>query len=298
MADSRHGRSRVAPLVWLGAGLVAVVVVLPSVRRPPPDTANTSAEFSPDAPPDESPDAIIQSLRQAASRTAGGRSEQAIVEAEAVATTTTLPPPQEAASRGTCSGKPPRQTDSLYSAPSAPAFVGDNGGATYQGVTAEEIRIAVIPCSDTTDTSYEGITPDEPPATGVEDSRDRTWRVMQKYFNTNYELYGRKIRFVHVEPDADPTSGPACSYTGYRNAMAEAANTYNVFGVISEHPAVHLEATRRQLMGGGIYGPRNDYFENAYPYEFSWVMDGDKLVKLGNELLCKQVVDRPGGVRR
>ena len=65
--------ARFMPLVWLGAAAIFVVTVLPSVLRPPPDTANTSAEFSPDAPPEDDPDAIIQSLRQAGSQHRGRR---------------------------------------------------------------------------------------------------------------------------------------------------------------------------------------------------------------------------------
>src|SRR5687767_2525254 len=72
------GGARYTPLLWLGMSLVATALFLPSALRPPPDAANTSAQFSPDAPPDDDPQAIIQSLQQAASRTAGARTGEAL----------------------------------------------------------------------------------------------------------------------------------------------------------------------------------------------------------------------------
>ena len=289
MADRKRtgvGGARYTPLLWLGLSLLATALLLPSALRPPPDAANTSAQFSPDAPPDDDPQAIIQSLQQAASRTAGART------GDVVETTTTLPP-VTAPSRGQCFGDPPRQTDSLYAAPCQPAFVGDNGGATYTGVTEEEVRVGVVVCSDTTDTGYTGITPDEPPEGEVENDRARTWRVLQKYFNTNFELYGRKIRFVHIEPESnDATSGPACADTTYRNAAVRAAEEFGVFGILSEHPSVHQEGVRRHLMMGGIFGAPQSYYADNYPYEHAWEMDGTKLGVFLTDLLCRQVIGK------
>ena len=294
--SSSRSAGRLTPLAWLSVALVATVIVLPSSLRPPPDQTNTSAEFSPDAPPDDAPEAIIQSLQQAASQTAGGRRE--IVEQGAAAavttTTTTLPPPIEKPSKGQCFGDPPRQTDSFYAAPCAPAFVGDNGGSTYTGVDTEEVRVAVIPCSDTTDAGYTGPTPHEPPEDEVEGAKARTYRVLQKYFNENFELYGRKIRFVPVEPEAnDAGSGPACAATTYRTAMVRAAEEYDVFGAISEHPSVHEEGLRRKLMMGGIFGAPASFYTDNYPYEHAWEMGAFPLGNLLAEFLCKQVVGQP-----
>jgi len=286
--------------VWLTVGLAVAIVVLPSSLRPPPDQANTSAEFSPDAPPDESPDAIIQSLKQAGSRTAGGRRDAAAA-AQDVATTLPPPPPPKRSqvtvpSRGYCIGNPPRQTASVYSAPCAPAFVGDNGGATYKGVTREEVRVAFIPCSDTTDTGSSQVIKDNPPDASkgeTENARTRTYRVYQKYFNTRFELYGRKLRFVSVEPERnDATSGPACSATTYRNAAVKADEEFKVFGISTAHPTIHEEGVSRKLMMSGLFGAPQKFYEQGYPHEFSWEMDASRLGVLNEEFVCKQVVGR------
>lgn len=277
--------TRFQPLVALAVAIVCAVVFLPSVLRPPPDQTNASAEFSPDAPPEENPDAIIQSLRQAGSRTAGAVGE--IDDGQ-------LPPldaPELRPSKGGCFGDPPRQIDSLYAAPCEPAFKGDNGGATYHGVTRETVGIGTITCSGTLQTTYDGPVPQTKPVT-AEDSRDRTWRVMQQFFNQNYEFYGRTLQIYSVRPVNDPASGPACAYTSFKAGMARLADEFKVFGALTEHPAAQLEGIRRKLMMGGIYGARPDFYADNFPHVHSWVMDAGKLVRFGNELLCKQVVGK------
>ena len=54
MADTGGQRrvERFTPFVYLACTFALVAFALPSVLRPPPDQATTSAEFSPDAPPD------------------------------------------------------------------------------------------------------------------------------------------------------------------------------------------------------------------------------------------------------
>ncbi len=291
MATKRLGGStvtRVQPVLWLFAALVFVVAVLPSVLRPPPDSANTSAEFSPDAPPEDNPDAIIQSLRQAASRTAGG-----------VGTVPDEPPPpvkpvepvKLKPAKGTCYGNPPRQIDSLYAAPCQPAFKGDNGGATYRGVTKDVVNVGLTTCGGTLQAQNDGPVPQSKPV-GAEDSRDRTYRVLQQFFNQNYEFYGRRLQLISVKPVNDPASGPACSDSGFKNAVAQLDDTYGVFGILTESPGAQLEGIRRRLEMGGIYGANPKFYSDNYPYVHSWVMDGGPLVKFGNEVLCKQFVNK------
>lgn len=271
-----------------------MAAVLPSVLRPPPDESTQSAALSPDAPPDEEPEAIIQSLQQAASRTAGASGQAPIVdEGPAPPPPPPPPPPEKAPTKAQCFGDPPRQVESLYAAPCQPAFVGDNGGETYHGVTRDEIRIAIIVCSGTLQTTYDGLVPHEPPATDAEDSRDRTYRVLQAYFNANFEFHARRLQLVSVRPDTDRTSGPLCDQASFRRAVIEADTEYGpIFGVVSENPGAQLEAVERRMVTGGLYGAL-DFYEENHPYVHAWAMDAGKLIKFGNEFICKQVWGRP-----
>lgn len=88
-----------------------------------------------------------------------------------------------------------------YAPPCVPPFSGDNGGATYQGVTAETITIAVYrvqrnPAVDAVVSSA-----------GADDSKadlEQTFRDYVDYFQHHYETYGRKVELVFVEASGPP----------------------------------------------------------------------------------------------
>jgi hypothetical protein len=71
---------------------------------------------------------------------------------------------------GRCTGSPARQWDDPQSPPCVPRWSGDNGGATYQGVTATEVRIAV-------------------PASVMEPAG----RLLATFFERQLETYGRHL---------------------------------------------------------------------------------------------------------
>ena len=154
--NRRRPTGGVLPLLYLAMAVALAAVVLPSSLRPPPDQASASSALSPDAPPDEDPETIIQSLQQAGSRTAGATGEPPST------TTTTSIPAQTAPTRGQCYGDPPRTGESLYAAPCTPAWQPPpegNGGETWRNVFADEVRLGV---SHTVSHASEGVIPEEP----------------------------------------------------------------------------------------------------------------------------------------
>lgn len=262
------------PIVALAVMAVLAVAVLPSSLRPPPDQANASAELSPDAPPEDSPDAIISSFTQAGSSTAGAGSDDA-------APTTTLPPPEpeRRASTGLCFGDPPRQTESVYAPECKPEFVGDNGGATAKNVFPDQVNIgfwhgATVP-------ENKGPVPTEPGSN--ENAVDRTLRVLQAYFNARYETYNRRIQLVFIDT-------PDTTDTGQQAAAATADETYQVFASTHLGRAYCDELVRR----GVICYSENPFpdrdLDAASPYFWSFQMSGTRNERLVAEYLCKRLV--------
>src|SRR5256885_6473236 len=75
-----------------------------------------------------------------------------------------------------CIGDPPRQIEDPQSPPCVPYWSGDNGGATYKGVTRDEIRIK---------------TP------GYDFSQTPGYHAdLQAFFNKRFEFYGRHITLL------------------------------------------------------------------------------------------------------
>ena len=273
----RAGPRRHAPAaaVYLAVLLAGAVLILPSALRPPPDPATQSAELSPDAPPDEQQDALVASLNRGTSSTPGQLGD-------AVGDVPVPPAPSRSCPSGR--GDPPRQVESPYAAPCAPSFVGDNGGATYQGVTADEIRININganiggsdPCAD-------GKLPSDPPPGECES--DRTFRVYMQYFNENFQLYGRRIQFYVSQADTvdEPT---------IRAAAVKADEEYQVFGSGFLYAPGCQELAERHIINFCSQLPKSAYAKYA-PYIWGWDMDGTSLIEVSAEHICKQLVGKP-----
>jgi hypothetical protein len=107
-----------------------------------------------------------------------------------------------------CYGMPPHQTPDPMSPPCVPIYTGDNGGATYQGVTANRVNVLVtldgginyIGGSDPTNrvSPSDGrcidlSTPPLPPLYSPEHLTTTGLRVWQTYFNRMFQTYHRTV---------------------------------------------------------------------------------------------------------
>ncbi len=277
-----RNQRRLVPTVYLLIASIAAVVILPSSLRPPADEATTSAEFSPDAPPEDQPEAIIESLRQAASRTAGAAGSQE--DASATTTTALKNKPQPRPGRKPCFGTPARQIESVYSPTCAPAFVGDNGGATSFGVTANEIRIAFAPDLSGALSNRECGEIPEGPESGDSDAR-RTYRVLRDWFNQNLELYGRKLRFFYACA-ADGTQGDEAAAS-----RVVAMKGFKTFGAIGEFNTVIPQEARRNGITymGNVVLSGDTYFRNLAPFAWGSRAHSTRAVNMSSEYLCRRL---------
>ena len=271
----RGRTSRFIPLAYLAAAMLLAVVLLPTVLRPPPEQQQSSAALNPNAPPDENAETILQSLRQAASRTAGATGEQEQAAAPATTTPTVVLP-----SRGQCFGDPPRQTESAYSPPCRAAFTGDNGGSTWKNVTGNEVRVAYWHLLGMP--SERGPIEDAPPP--GEDGAHRTARVIQRYFNERYELYGRRLRLIATKEDP-PTPEE-------ERASAVASDQAGAFAAVHLFYDYCAELARRELvcMNGNPY-PDAAYAQNEGRF-WSYQANTDYTDRMIGEYTCKKLVGR------
>lgn len=266
------------PLGYFVVAAVLVLAVLPSVLRVQPPDTNSSAALSPDAPPeDDQQQSIVAATGRASSATAGAIGDESSVDATAA-----LPLPAPAAV-GRCFGKPPRQTDSPYAPPCTGAFTGDNGGDTWRGVTATEVRIGVALRDVRNNVGQQGEIQD-PPRDG-ENSQERTYRVFAQYFNERFQLYGRRIRlFVRNNTDSENVQ--------MTNAVAM-DEEHKVFATVGTGADFITEVMRRGIVNFGSFQNPLDFYRRHSPLAYSFQMDGTRLMRLTGEAVCKQLAGRP-----
>ena len=188
------GRDRHIPgLVNAAATLVVLIAVMAVALRSSAAAPPSVAEFAPVA---QHP--IKSALDELTSRfgsALGG----------AASPTPPSPSPdsthlQNGARAYACVGDPPRQIEDPQSPPCVTGWVGNNGGNTSRGVTANDIVVAV-------------------PFNGTNGSKDDPVPGYERFFNDRFEFYGRHLKLVDVTAH---TGGGG----NYQQPAQEAAATY------------------------------------------------------------------------
>ena len=176
-----------------------------------------------------------------------------------------------------------------YFAPACMApFTGDNGGATATGVTADEITIV----------HYQG--PDNDPiinyitsAVKVDETNAQENATIEgfiKYFETYYELYGRKIKYVSYE-----STGLANDEVTARADAQRIVEEYKPFAVVGGPALTNAfadEMAARETVCISCGGGTAEWFAERDPY--LWNLDGSSEQKqvhvvefIGNQLAGK-----------
>ena len=243
-----------------------------------------TAELSPDAPPDNKTESLISSLNRASSGTAGsgtGLGGGSPTELAGGVSATTAPT-KAAAPTLSCPhgyGNPPRQTESPYSAPCALAFHGDNGGATGKNVDASEIRVGFwhvlgMPAE-------RGLVPFT--AQPGESPQLRTYRVLQQYWNSRYEFFGRVVHLdaAKDDPTDDPTARAAAVYQD---------EVQHDFAVVHLSDSFCDEFSRRDLVCFDGTATYDKVMEDRAPGWWTLQMSHDQNEKITAEYACKKLV--------
>lgn len=164
----------------------------------------------------------------------------------------------------------------------------DNGGATYQGVTADTIKVIIFEAlpNEQVDTilGSQGL------AT-TEQQRDAAYKAFFDFANKHYEFYGRKIVWKRIVGDC-PTTPPdpdACiadaSKVVKEKPFAVIWNTSlyaSVFDVFAKKGVVSF--------GGQHFAKR--FYTDRRPYRYDIFMDGTQSADMISEYFCKKLANK------
>jgi len=177
-----------------------------------------------------------------------------------------------------------------YFAPACMApFTGDNGGATATGVTADEITIVHYLGPDN-DPIIDYITA----AVRVDETnaqQEETIKGFINYFETYYELYGRKIKYVSYE-----STGLANDEVTARADAQRIVEEYKPFAVVGGPALTNAfadEMAARETVCISCGGGTAEWFAERDPY--LWNLDGSSEQKQVHvvEFIGKQLAGKP-----
>lgn len=169
--------------------------------------------------------------------------------------------------------------------PCAPKFAGDNGGATYQGVTADKIKVIVFEAEP--NDQVNAILGAKGLAVTTE-QRDAFYTAAFNFINKRYELYGRQIDWEVVVGDC-PTTPP-----DYDKCNAAAQE------VVKKKPALVVWVTSLYAsvfdiwanagipsIGGSSFS--REFYTDRRPYRYEVGMDGTSAADQIAEYYCKKM---------
>ncbi len=271
MAEAR--RPRGPGIVYGSMAVVLLVVVgvlaLTATQPPPP----TIAEFAPQAV-EQIEDAPVEQTSDFGTGDGGATQD------------TAGPAPTPAAERERevidvarvrrCVGNPPRQTEDPQSPPCVPFWEGDNGGATWKGVTRDEVRVVMA-------SNYDF------------DGDDDTSRAILAHFNNRYEFYGRKI--IPLELPSSGENEPTAKMMANAAAADEELRAFasNQWGDESGQEYVYYdELARRQIVSVNARPSMLDEqrLQRFHPHQWSYLPGLDTMSRQMGQWICRSLHGR------
>jgi hypothetical protein len=274
-AVRRRGRTSGAMYTGLSLAIILVVAALAvtaSQSAPPPIAElSPSAEQIKDAPPEQ------------ASELGNADGGAGIFGGTSTSTTTTLPPgavapvPVRQPRQRRCVGTPLRQTEDPQSPPCVASWSGgDNGGATSKGVTGDEIRVAVPT---------------------VDGKLNRHIDAMQLYFNSRYEMYGRKLRLIpfqgagdnvpcaRMKPDAIKVDKEIDAFASLVY-LIQRGNEACYYDELARRGVMSMQSGHNPPAGGEAH------LEKFAPFQWNYLPSLDKILLSLGEVICKNLQGR------
>ncbi|HEX7165724.1 MAG TPA: hypothetical protein VF230_01965 [Acidimicrobiales bacterium] len=307
---------RYPPLVFLVVAVILALAVLPSALTLPQSNPTQTVEIAPVPPDDDIPpqQGNLASLELGSSESVegggalGGNDAQVPEELAP----DELPPPPEATPPG--QGKPKtalkcaqtsqglRQTEDITSPPCVAYFEGDNGGATYQGVTAKEIKIVIYaeggifstPTARGTDNFPSNVLVDlDAPPQANETGDVITLRAWFKYFNDRYQLYGRRAHgWIYYSGGGTQQQRQADAAQAY--SLVKPFATISTAGYDGSGDAyIKYMAQRGVINFGSQQGRPGEFFRQFPKLMWGYPPSLEQQAKLYADYICTKVANKP-----
>ena len=190
---------------------------------------------------------------------------------------------------------------SQYADPCVSKFSGPNHGATWQGVTADTITIAIRHTADSNGANAVATEAEVEAAGGVGYPVAETYtKAIVAYFNKMFELYGRHVQLVDYSGQGNYTNEELGQDQAGACADADGiATTVHAFGVIdfegNFEPQPFTDCAPRYKLyvpEGAAYFPES-YYQGVDPYVWAITMNCSLISQENAEFLGKQLFPFP-----
>ena len=194
---------------------------------------------------------------------------------------------------------------SAYAAPCVSAFSGNNGGATFRGVTDKTIKIVIRATSDSNGANAKAV--DQVNAQSGRATRSQALALLKKwdagYFSKMFDLYGRKVVFEQFTSKTSNGTDEAQS-KGKEGACADATDiiknnkAFMVLGYGTDFQVSQPFADCAVEKGGvmvplaAAYFPESWFTQKWAPYAWNLTMECEQISTDVAEYIGKRLLNR------
>jgi len=296
-----NGLRRYAPFALLVAAQIVLVVVAPSKGS---QSANgpIGGEFGGAAPTSQqSPGPLSSSGTTLPGTSAGDASSSATSPTGTSTTTTPVGATGATAAKqrgvsapasGQTTGKPFCITGINEHPPCVETWAGgDNGGATWQGVTGKTID--VIMYRPKSNAAVDAILRETGTYTPPDAERQQ-FEIVADWINKHYQLYGRKIVPHYVRGTCDIAPPVDSCFRSEADSIVAKYKPFALFWASNTNePAFHDELSRKGVVNWGGWGFADSFNNNLRPYHYDLFMGGDTQAEITGTWYCKRLAGKP-----
>jgi hypothetical protein len=198
-------------------------------------------------------------------------------------------------SGGTCRPGVRQFAASKYSVMCLPKFTGNNGGTTAPGVTRTAINVTFRTSHSGESAAVEAASPS---LKASQEAYFQDVRTYTNYFNSKYELYGRKVVLKSFSGQGDWVSEYQGQNLAGAQADADTAKGLNAFADISSEavgttPAYAQYLAENKIVTlGGVAGSQH-FFEQYRPYAYGFGTNVSNYAQWAGNTACRRMVGLP-----
>jgi hypothetical protein len=203
-----------------------------------------------------------------------------------------------------CAGGTLQDSNTPYSPPCLKWNGTDNGGATSRGVGKDTITVVMRERNSDSGSSSRDSEKlrEQAREKGLTDTKEdqiRSRDALLEYFNSRFQLYGRKVKLVTYEGRGNMIK--EFSGSGQEEANADALKVGQEIGAFADLSAIsqpYFDALVRQkvVSFGGLHLPES-YYASKAPYGWGQLIDCTTLVQNATDLLAKRFKPTENAVR-
>ena len=186
-----------------------------------------------------------------------------------------------------------RQFDStidFYAPPCVATFNGNNGGATYLGVTAQAIKI--VDYYDKGNDAVNAILKQTGGYTSIDQLRAFD-KVAEKFMNDHFELYGRKVSIEVFQGTCQSIPPDVPCLRKEMDDLITAKKPFAVKWETSLCSACFDELSQKHVLNVGGFSFREDFNNARRPYHWDVQQSGTRMAKAWAQFYCANLHNKP-----